>query len=276
MRPKHYIKNFLIFFPLFFSGNLLKNQILSKSLVGFLIFCAFASCVYIINDIVDVDKDRAHSTKRFRPIASGAVSIQGALILVFLLVISSLVLTFFILKNISLILIPFSYFVLNLMYSFKLKNIPLVDVFTISLGFLLRLFYGGEIISVSISNWLYLTVLFGTLFLGFGKRRNELVREVGETRKSLKKYNVNFLESAFPICIAATIVFYSLWTIETDQTGFLTKITVPLVTFVAFQYYMGIWEGNSGDPTEILYKNRWVQLVALILVVVIGWRIYLG
>lgn len=274
MRVKHYIKNLLIVLPLFFSGLILDSNKLFRVLIGFLIFSLVASCVYILNDIVDVEKDRTHSTKRFRPIASGAVSVGQAYLLLVLFFIIVLSLSIFVLHDVKFLILPICYLILNIAYSYGLKNIPVVDVFVISLGFLLRLFYGGILISEVVSNWLFLTVLFGTLFLGFGKRRNELLKEKTGTRKALEKYSSEFLSSALNMCMALTLTFYSLWTIETDPEGKLTLYTVPLIALLAFKYYYSLNNANSGDPTDIFYQEKWIPVSIIILIVVFSKALY--
>lgn len=274
MRTKHYIKNVLIFLPLFFSGQLLDVNNIYRVTFGFIIFCLSASIVYILNDIVDVEKDRAHSTKCNRPIASGAVSVKKAQMTIAILLSLIVIISTLILKDVSSMILPASYMVLNIFYSLSWKNIPIIDVFIISIGFLLRLFYGGIIISVEISSWLFLTVLFGTLFLGFGKRRNELIRESKGTRKSLENYSLEFLNSTLTATLALTLTFYALWTIETDLTGQLTKLTVPIVSLLGFKYYHALSSESSGDPTDIFYQEKWIQLVVVILILLIGKIIY--
>lgn len=266
MRMKHYIKNIIILIPLVFSGELTNGSSLFRSIIGVIVFSLTSSIVYILNDISDVEKDRAHSTKRNRPIASGAVSIPKAWFVAGVLVVVSVLLNLLFLKDFKLLVFPLVYLLMNILYSSGLKNIPIVDVFIISTGFLLRLFFGGAVIGVEISNWLFLTLLFGTLFLGFGKRRNELLKEKEGTRKSLEKYSKEFLDGALNISLGLTLTFYSLWTMDMLTYGQLTLLTVPLTAMITFKYYHSLTDVNSGDPTDIFYQEKWLQVSVLILI----------
>lgn len=194
MRPKHYLKNILIFLPLVFSGKLLEGQSLLNGIYAFISFSLAASVVYIINDIRDKEKDALHEVKKSRPIASGKVSIKNAIILtIFLLIISYLfncLATFSLLDLRYLFIIV--YIILNVFYSFGLKNIPLLDIVILVSGFLIRVLYGANVIEVEISNWLYLTIMAISFYLGLGKRRNEIIKSGSKSREVLKYYNREF------------------------------------------------------------------------------------
>jgi decaprenyl-phosphate phosphoribosyltransferase len=260
IRVKHWIKNFLVFFPLVFSGLLFNLDYFLDVIAVFIMFSLVASSVYIINDIKDLEKDRLHEKKKHRPIATGAVSINTAYILIILLLlltISSLVLIQF---QGMIIVILVSYLLMNVLYSIYFKQIPLIELLVIVMGFLFRILIGGIVIDVEISSWLFLTVLSMSFFLAVGKRRNELIRLGDQTRGVLLHYPQAFLDKFLYLFLALTLVFYSLWTVflEFDVNNNLLIWTVPLVILITMRYSM-ILEGESlGDPTEMLFKDKWL------------------
>ena len=213
MRIKHYIKNLLIFLPLIFSQNINSRNIL-LTILGFISFSFASSTIYIINDIKDKEKDQNHPTKKNRPIAAGTISVPNALILAILLLILTIAILIYLSafnKFISIYII--TYILINIMYSFGLKNIPLLDVFILALGFLIRVLYGGALINVEVSTWLFLTVLSISFYLGLGKRRNELMAQKNPeniTRNVLKYYNKEFLDKNMYMCLSMTIIFGSI------------------------------------------------------------------
>ena len=214
MRPKHYIKNFLIFLPLLFSGKLLSLSNILITLGGVICFSLVASSIYIINDIKDREKDRQHKTKCKRPIASGKISVRNALIFMFFLLI--IVALLVIVLDFSLLSIGFLglYFLLNLFYSLGLKDVPLVDIIILVSGFVIRVLFGASLLAITVSNWLYLTVIAISFYLGLGKRRNEIVKNGSKTRKVLKYYTKEFLDKNMYMFLTMTIIFYSLWTTD--------------------------------------------------------------
>ncbi len=274
IRAKHYIKNFLIFLPLIFSQNLFDIGLIRDVVLGFLAFCLISSAIYIINDIRDVESDRAHPTKRNRPIASGAISINTSYVVFVLLVVASFALNFASSKTNPFSWIYLSvYFLLNIFYSFGLKNIAIVDIAILASGFLLRVLYGSAITSIDISNWLYLTIIAMSFYLGLGKRRGEL-KTLGQTehsRRVLKFYNKEFLDRYMYLCLGLTITFYSLWSVDTitiERAGSESLVwTVPLVILICMKYSLNV-EGNSdGDPVEVVLGDK--SLIALVLFYVV-------
>lgn len=279
MRVKHYIKNVLILLPLLFGGQLFQPALLWKALCGFAAFCLLSSAVYIINDIRDAPYDREHPTKRFRPIASGEVSKTAGIILAACLLAASVVLQYFsFAAQWTTWLFLLAYLVLNLGYSMGLKNVPIVDIAILVSGYLLRLLYGSALTGIEISNWLYLTVISMSFYLGLGKRRNELARQTdGTKRKVLQFYNYGFLDKNMYLCLALTIAFYSLWSVDpvTIARVHTSNIvwTVPLIILICMRYSLQI-EGNSGgDPVEVLLGDKvllaLVGLLALVMVAII-------
>ena len=259
MRPHHYIKNFLVFAALACSGQLFDPDKLLSGFLAFAAFCLTSSVVYIINDIRDVEKDRQHPTKCRRPIAAGTVSVKNAGILAALLGVLALVcngLTFHSLATVLLVL----YLGLNLAYSFGLKNIPIVDVTILVSGFLLRILYGALVTEITISNWLYLTVIALAFYFSLGKRRNELKQlKDGQTRKVLERYPLAFLDKSMSMCLTLAIAFYALWSMA-DTTvaayGQGLVFTVPIVMLIVMKYSLNIEGDSDGDPVEVLVHDK--------------------
>jgi decaprenyl-phosphate phosphoribosyltransferase len=278
MRVKHYIKNILIFLPLFFSQNLFNESLAIKTIISFLSFCLMSSCVYIFNDINDIEKDKKHPIKKSRPIASGEISKRNGIILFFILLFFSILLNFLANKsNVFSYIYLLFYLFINFLYSKCLKNIAIVDIVILVMGFLLRIIYGASIINVSISSWLYLTIMSFSFYLGLGKRRNEMDNIGSNSRKVLIKYSRNFLDKNMYLCLGLTIVFYSLWCIDPHLILIHPQLiyTIPLVLIICMRYSL-IIEGDSyGDPVDVLTKDKTLISLVLIYLVCIIFIFYL-
>lgn len=278
MRVHHYLKNVLIFLPLIFSQNLFDGDLFRKTILGFLSFSILSSIVYVINDIQDVEKDRRHSTKCKRPIASGAVSVKSAYILIGIISIIGILLNYLACGlNFKAWVLVIMYIGFNFAYSMGFKNLPIIDITILVSGFLLRVLYGSAITNIEVSKWLYLTVIAMSFYLGLGKRRNELKTEGSKTRKVLKYYNHGFLDKNMYMCLGLTIVFYSLWCVDsvTIQRYSNSNIvwTVPLVMLICMKYSLNIEGDSDGDPVSVLLKDKiligMVLLYAIILLLII-------
>lgn len=258
MRVKHYIKNLLIFFPLGFSGNFFDLNYLFITIVTFVSFSLVSSIVYIFNDILDVEKDRLHIKKKHRPLASGEVSLRSARMLQVLLVSMLIIINTVFFINFFVVLIYLVYFTLNLLYSVKLKNVPIIELFIVSSGFLFRVLVGGLAINVAISSWLFLTVLAMSLYLAIGKRRNELMKLGESSREVLKKYSLNYLDKFMYLFLATTIIFYSLWTVfvEARVNNDILVWTVPLVILIVMKYSFIVEGDDIGDPADVLFSDK--------------------
>lgn len=278
IRIHHYIKNFLIFLPLIFSGKLFESNNFVITSLGAIAFCLISSVVYIVNDIRDIEKDRQHSTKKNRPLASGAVSIKSALILASIFVLVALIILFcFIGVSINAMILFMLYFVLNMLYSFGLKNKPIIDIAILVAGFILRVLFGATIVGIEISNWLYLTIMSISFYLSLGKRRNEVLKETG-SREVLKYYSYEFLDKNMYIAMACAFVFYALWCVDpTTIARFHSNLmiwTVPLVIIIGMKYSLNI-EGNSdGDPVEVIVRDKILLLLGAIYVVIVLVLLY--
>lgn len=262
MRIKCWIKNFLVFLPLLFGGEFLNQKLFLMTSVGFVSLCLVASMVYIINDIVDIEKDRNHPRKCRRPLASGSVSIKQAIITCVFLLLFVIFMLIFTQSYIKIGIMLLVYFILNIAYSLKLKNMPIIDVSIIVLCFFIRVLLGSVVTGIEISGWLFLTVISGSFFLALGKRRNELEQNSGkDTRVALKYYTYEFLDKNMYMCIALTNVFYSLWAVENSE---YTMWTIPLLIVICMKYSLDIEGDSEGDPTEVIFHDKLLILLGLI------------
>ena len=271
LRPKHWIKNLFIFVPTFFAGSLFQDSKLDQLIYGFLLFSMLASSIYILNDINDVADDRIHPKKRLRPIASGAVKTSTAWIIMGIMVLVSL--SSALLLNSFFFYLLLGYFILNVGYSLGLKNIPILDLFIVSFGFLLRVYCGGILGDVEISHWLSIMILLLALFLIIAKRRDDLVirGETGEiVRKSSQAYNLEFINSCITLLSAVVIVAYIMYTVSPEvikrfNSNYLFATTIFVIAGIMRYLQITFVEQNSGSPTTILFRDKFI------LITIIGW-----
>ena len=204
-----------------------------------------------------------HPTKRNRPLASGKIKKSTAICIAVLVLILSISTNTLINNNIFNVsfYILISYIIINIFYSFGLKNVAIVDIILLASGFILRVYYGAAIINVEVSDWLFLTILSASLFLGLGKRKKELMTSE-KSRKVLQEYNEAFLDKFQYVMLGLTLVFYSLWVIEQD-IKYLT-FTIPLIILVFMRYCLIIEKSNEGDPTTIFYQDKPLILLCII------------
>lgn len=271
MRVKHYIKNLLIFVSLFFAKGIFETDKLLAVGMGFFSFCLISSAVYIINDINDIEKDKNHPTKCNRPLASGAVSKTQAVILLSLCIIGAITLNFFTGKILSVIYVII-YFVLNVLYSFALKNYPIIDIVILTSGFVLRVLYGAYITDTIISSWLFLVIISGSFYLGLGKRRAEIELKT-DSRKVLKYYNYAFLDKNMYVCFALVSVFYALWAKEFSNPNMI--YSVPLVFVILMKYSLDIEGDYDGDPVEVVLKDKWLISLSVLYIILVSVLLYL-
>ena len=263
MRPKHYLKNSLIFLPLIFSGLLFDSHYFLRSLYSFIAFSMLASAVYVINDINDKKEDALHPKKKYRPIASGAVNTLTAVMLAIILIVLTIIFQYLADFSVNSLGLLAFYFLINVLYSYGLKNIPIVDVAIISLGFVVRVLYGGESVGIEVSKWLFLSILAFSFYLALGKRRNEIRTNGISTRKVNRHYNQEFLDKNMYVCLGLTIAYYSLWAIDPLQEHKLMFWTIPLVITIVMAYSLAIESAESdGDPVSVILGNK--HLLALL------------
>lgn len=282
IRVKHWLKNLVVFLPLFFSTNLFETKMLINSLIAFFIFSFTASIVYIINDINDIEKDKLHPIKKNRPLASEKISkknaITIAIILLFLGIVGTIVL-YNITKNIFIFIIPAIYIIINILYSKALKNFSIIDVVVIVCGFILRVMYGGISIDVEVSKYLYLMVIFGSFYLGFGKRRNEIIKNGDKSRKVLSLYNKDFLDKNMYVALALAVVSYTLWCVDPTTVQRIGNDyifwTIPLLMIILEMYSLDIESNSYGDPIEVILGDKKLIFVILVYIIVMTGVLYL-
>jgi 4-hydroxybenzoate polyprenyltransferase len=282
MRPQQWVKNLFVLTPLLFSRNLFAPVTVGQALASFILFCLVSSSVYLLNDIQDRAQDRLHPTKRLRPLAAGELNLGvafGAMVTFLLVALAGGVLLD---KTLAFVLL--SYWLINLLYSTWLKDQVILDVFALASGFVLRVVGGGGAIAVEISHWLLLCTTLLALFLGFSKRRHELVRlgqGAGAHRQVLGEYNPHFLDMMISIVTASTVMSYALYTVsEETMQRFQTRgllLTLPFVLYGIFRYLYLVYHENQGeDPTQSLLTDRPMVinlcLWALTVGVIIYWR----
>lgn len=286
LRVKHYIKNGLLFLPLIFSGLLFATggKYFLDCIFGFIAFSGVASIIYLINDFVDVKKDRKHIKKRKRPYAAFMLNKFDMISMFIALLAEVFVVWFYCLnKNIVALCVLFGYLVMNLLYSFWLKNLPVIDIFILAACYVVRVYFGAVIIDVGVSKWLYLTIICASLYLGLGKRRGDFVQDSkSETRKVNKKYSYEFLDKNMSMCLTMCVIFYALWIVEyrvssiSHINSILFLASIPLVIFILMKYSLNIEKDkNSGDPIEVFLSDFVLIFAVLAFVVVLTLAIYI-
>lgn len=281
LRPHQYLKNLFIFLPLFFAADFFHPSMLLNAVFAFIAFCLAASACYIFNDYLDIEADKKHPKKKFRPLASGQVSKNEAKIFMIILPVMALIIAIFI-NTLTCVLIVW-YLIQNVLYSLKLKHIPIVDVFIIALGFVIRVLVGGTATGVEISMWIIIMTYLLALFLGLAKRRDDVVlfEETGKmARKALEGYNLVFLDTAMTIMTSVVIVAYIIYTVTNDTinrfgTDKLYITTIFVLLGIIRYLQITLVEKNSGSPTEILMKDKIIQLSLLGWVATFGIIIYI-
>jgi 4-hydroxybenzoate polyprenyltransferase len=270
VRVPQWIKNMFVFVPLLFSQHLFDKEYFLTTLLAFIVFCLASSLIYVINDIIDIDADKAHPTKKNRPLPSGLISKQSAMFVAAgLAVLLLILLPQF---NNEFIYFVVSFVILNILYSFWLKHIVILDVFSIATGFAIRVLAGAVVISVPISSWLILTTMFISLFLGVMKRHSELIlvaeSENAPSRKVLSQYSLNFADQMATVAAAGVIICYALYTVsERTVTIFGTEnliYTTPFVVYGIFRFMYLEYISNKGDnTTKIVFTD--VQIIVTVL-----------
>lgn len=272
LRLKQWIKNLILFFPVFLGGKLTSIAAWGHVVwLAPLAFCLVSSGSYIINDIFDRHHDRLHPQKKFRPIASGNLSLPSAVILCAFLLLAGVLAGALVAGQFLLFLC--AYLLIAIGYSLSWKKRPLIDLFCISAGFLLRLLAGGVAFQVTISDWLFLSVFLLSIFLSAGKRAGEqtlLGQNGGRHRVALDGYPPGFLDGVMIFSGAAVLVTYAMYTIVHP---YLIN-TVPLCAFGLLRYLLRVKQGEGGDPTESLLRDKTLFVVGGLWVFMIGWGLY--
>lgn len=282
MRLKQWTKNGFVFIPILFDRQLsLSNPgPFLRVLAAFALFCLMSSAVYVLNDIVDVEKDKQHPKKKLRPIPSGQLPIPVAVVAAVALPILSI--GGALLYSVPLALVLIVYYAKDLAYSFYLKNVVIVDVLVLASGFILRVLAGAVVITVTaFSPWLYVCVGMLALFLVVGKRRQELMllaENATAHRATYREYNMPLLDEMLRMVTTASIMAYTLYTIEarTNLGGQAMMLTIPLAVFGIFRYlYLIHVKGEGGAPDEVLLRDRPLLMAVVLFVLMVGFIIYL-
>jgi len=281
LRPHQYVKNLFIFVPLFFALQITNTALLFDAFIAFLAFSMSASAVYILNDYLDIEDDRQHPKKKLRPLASGAVNAKVALGIMLILWILGCLLMMS--QSHSALAILASYIVLNIAYCFGLKHIAILDVVIISVGFVLRLFIGSAVTGIALSQWIVIMTFLLALFMALAKRRDDVLifDDTGKKmRKVIDGYNLAFLDGAMMIMASVVIVTYILYTTIPnavqrlhDEYLYLTSLFVILGIMRYLQ--VSFVEKNSGSPTKILLKDKFMQLTIICWALSFAWILYI-
>lgn len=268
MRPKQWTKNALVFAGIVFDGQLFIAESLLRVIAAFILLCFISSSIYIVNDIVDVEADRQHPRKRFRPIAAGELPIPVAWAAALIFMIGSVVGAYLLDWRFALILVI--YVLIHVAYSYRLKHVVILDIFAVAAGFVLRVASGVVVISVmAFSPWLYACTGLLSLFLVIGKRRGEMLEllsgEMEKTRRVLEDYNMALLDEMLRLVVFGTFVAYLIYTIESPSVLLAgtnsALITVPFVLYALFRYlYLIHVRGEGSAPDEVLLKDRALQV----------------
>ncbi|MFY3385252.1 decaprenyl-phosphate phosphoribosyltransferase [Paracidovorax sp. MALMAid1276] len=269
MRPKQWIKNGFVLAPLVFSKAFLDVEAVGHALLAVLLFCVASSATYIVNDMHDIERDRRHPKKsKARPLAAGIVTVRAALVLLVALY-AVLVWGWFVAPKVVMVIA--AYLVLNLAYTFVLKHQPVVDIFTIAIGFVLRVYSGAMALDVPVSSWMFITTLCLALYLAAVKRRQELSQSGTEGRKVLEKYSVSLVDRYAEMSATGALFFYSMFVMSAKPE---LVITVPMVLFGLFRYWFVVEALDGGEsPTDVLLADWQLMVTVLLWVAVCGWAL---
>lgn len=270
LRPKQWIKNFFVLAPLVFSGVFTDVAAVGHALFAMLLFCVASSASYIVNDIHDVQRDRRHPKKcKTRPLAAGTVSISAALMLLAFLY-ALLFWGWFIAPKVVIVIA--AYLVLNLAYTFALKHEPVIDIFTIAIGFVLRVFAGATSLDVPVSSWMFITTLCLALYLAAVKRRQELSQNGTESRKVLERYSISLVDRYAEMSATGALLFYSMFVMSSRPE---LVVTVPFVLFGLFRYWYVVETLDGGEsPTDALLTDWQLSVTVVLWVALCSWTLW--
>ncbi len=280
IRLNHYIKNFFVFLPLFFAIKITDLELLSNAFIAFIAFSFSASAVYIFNDLQDIKEDKQHPSKKFRPIASGAITQSHAIIVMLVLFVLGFSLMIFL--SLQAVSILTAYIALNIAYSYSLKHIAIVDINIIAIGFVLRLLVGSVVTGTLLSQWIIIMTYLLALFIALAKRRDDVLIFL-DTGKKMRKviggYNIQFLDIAMSIMASVVIVSYILYTTSPEVEVRLDSENLYMTSFfviLGIMRYLKIVfiHKDSGSPTKILATDKFMQLVMLGWLVTVTWILY--
>jgi 4-hydroxybenzoate polyprenyltransferase len=274
VRPKQWTKNGFVLAGVVFAEKALVPSSVGKALLAFVAFCALSGAVYAANDVLDVEEDRKHPLKRLRPVASADISPRSATVFAIALATAGLALGFAV--QIGVGIAGLAYLALQAIYTTALKHTAILDVMSISAGFVIRAFAGVAAVGSPISPWLIVCTALLTLFLGFSKRRHELA-SLGDGatihRKNLRDYSVPLLDEMMNIMISATIIAYILYTFF-EYENYYMMASIPFVVYGVFRYMLLVHHSGGGNPDTLLLRDRPLQIALLLWLVVVGMVIY--
>lgn len=281
LRPKHWIKNSFIFLPLFFSGEVFNVEKLLECFSGFIAFSFIASAVYILNDYMDIEADKRHPVKAARPLASGAVSKRSAITLFIICVTLGIAVAALI--KMKFLFVLTLYFVMNLGYSLGLKHISVLDIVLVAMGFVLRIKGGGVIATVGISQWLMIMVFLLAMFMAIAKRRDDVLIKLDsglDMRKAIKGYNLEFLNVMLSLFTGIIIIAYLMYTVSPEvmqRWNTYRLYYTSLFVIVGLMRYLQITfiENNTGSPTDLLYKDKFLQVTLILWIISFYLIIYI-
>ena len=279
MRPRQWVKNALVVTAPLAAGALNRPDVVLNSALAFVAFSLTSATVYLVNDVRDVEEDRLHPRKRFRPIAAGELAPRTALVLAAITGVLGLGLGFWVAVPLGVTLAV--YVVLQVLYSAFLKHLPVVDLAMVSSGFLLRAIAGGGVASaIPLSQWFLLVAAFGSFFMVAGKRYSELksLGSAGGTRRSLSRYSESYLRFAWMLAAVMVLISYSLWAFENRAVGLYaipwTAISIAPFTLGLLQYALEVDSGQAGEPEDVVLHDRVLQAIGVVWLVVISVAVF--
>lgn len=279
LRPRQWVKNTIVLVPLLFSGFALDPAHAVRAALAFVLFCALASGIYALNDVLDREADRAHPTKRSRPVAAGQIAVGAAVTIGTLLLAASLTGAW--LLSADLFAVAVAYILLNVLYNRWLKSMVILDVFAVAAFYVLRIVAGVAAIEVKASVWLLMCGGLLSLYISFAKRRHELVvlgDDSATHRKVLKQYDVGLLDQMSGVLLAVTVVAYIMYTLNSataaEVGSDLLSYSTVFVLYGVFRYLLLVHRGEGGDPTETLLTDRALLINAALWLLYCGWVVY--
>jgi decaprenyl-phosphate phosphoribosyltransferase len=278
MRPRQWVKNLLVLAAPLAAGRLFEPAVLKDAALAFVAFCLVSATVYLVNDVRDVDEDRQHPTKRFRPIAAGELKPASAIAVAAVLGIGGIALGFFVSVPLGITVVV--YVALQLLYSAYLKHLPVVDLAVVASAYLLRAIAGGVATGIPLSQWFLLVAAFGSFFMVSGKRYSEM-KSLGSdagTRRSLTRYSESYLRFAWMLAAVMVLISYSLWAFENRGEGTFgvpwTAISIAPFTLALLQYALEVDAGTAGEPEEVVLNDRVLQGLGLVWLAVISIAVF--
>ena len=278
MRPRQWVKNFLVLAAPLAAGRLFEPTVIKGAVLAFVAFCLVSASVYLVNDVRDVEEDRQHPTKRFRPIAAGELKPASAVAVAAVLGVGGLALGFFVSVPLGITVVV--YVGLQLLYSAYLKHLPVVDLAVVASAYLLRAIAGGVATGIPLSQWFLLVAAFGSFFMVSGKRYSELksLGSAAGTRRSLTRYSESYLRFAWMLAAVMVLISYSLWAFENRGAGTLgvpwTAISIAPFTLALLQYALEVDAGTAGEPEEVVLNDRVLQGLGLVWLAVISIAVF--